>query len=69
MFRLSQTCTDLTGDACAIGEHPIKGLLDPKAMVILDVGEALTNFVWARITALSDWMQVINTLVNKGTQN
>ena len=31
----AQTFTDLTGGACAIGEQPIKGLLDPKAMARL----------------------------------
>lgn len=51
---ISQTYTDLTGGACAIGEQPIKGLLDPKAMARLAVGEALTNLVWAKVTALSD---------------
>jgi phosphoribosylformylglycinamidine (FGAM) synthase-like enzyme len=29
-------------------------LLDPKAMARLAVGEALTNLVWAKVTALSD---------------
>ena len=51
---ISQTYTDMTGGACAIGEQPIKGLLDPKAMARLAVGEALTNLVWAKVTALSD---------------
>ncbi|BBG95934.1 purine biosynthesis 4, partial [Prunus dulcis] len=51
---ISQTFTDLTGGACAIGEQPIKGLLDPKAMARLSVGEALTNLVWAKVTSLSD---------------
>ncbi|KAF3524761.1 hypothetical protein F2Q69_00051569 [Brassica cretica] len=51
---IAQTFTDLTGGACAIGEQPIKGLLDPKAMARLAVGEALTNLVWAKVTALSD---------------
>ncbi|KAI3505073.1 hypothetical protein L1887_26957 [Cichorium endivia] len=51
---IAQTYTDLTGGACAIGEQPVKGLLDPKAMARLAVGEALTNLVWAKITGLSD---------------
>lgn len=51
---ICQSYTDLTGGACAIGEQPIKGLLDPKAMARLAVGEALTNLVWARVTSLSD---------------
>ena len=44
----------ITGGATAIGEQPIKGLLDPAAMARLSVGEALTNLVWAQITALED---------------
>ncbi|XP_071692127.1 probable phosphoribosylformylglycinamidine synthase, chloroplastic/mitochondrial [Rutidosis leptorrhynchoides] len=51
---IAQTFTDYTGGACAIGEQPIKGLLDPKAMARLAVGEALTNLVWAKITTLGD---------------
>ncbi|KAM1468520.1 hypothetical protein ACFX2I_033468 [Malus domestica] len=51
---IAQTFTDVTRGACAIGEQPIKGLLDPKAMVRLAVGEALTNLVWAKVTYLSD---------------
>nr|XP_043640241.1 probable phosphoribosylformylglycinamidine synthase, chloroplastic/mitochondrial [Erigeron canadensis] len=51
---IAQTYTDYTGGACAIGEQPIKGLLDPKAMARLAVGEALTNLVWAEVTSLSD---------------
>jgi len=43
-----------TGAATAIGEQPIKALLDPAAMARLAVGEALTNLVWARVTALPD---------------
>ncbi|KAG5623572.1 hypothetical protein H5410_008790 [Solanum commersonii] len=51
---IAQTYTDLTGGACSIGEQPIKGLLDPNAMVRLAVGEALTNLVWTKVTSLSD---------------
>jgi len=51
---LAQTHTGLTGGACAIGEQPIKGLLDPKSMARLALGEALTNLVWAKVTALRD---------------
>ncbi|CAL4942304.1 unnamed protein product [Urochloa decumbens] len=51
---IAQTYTDLTGGACAIGEQPIKGLLNPKAMARLAVGEALTNLVWAKVTSLAD---------------
>ncbi|XP_010543774.1 PREDICTED: probable phosphoribosylformylglycinamidine synthase, chloroplastic/mitochondrial [Tarenaya hassleriana] len=51
---IAQTHTDLTGGATAIGEQPIKGMLDPKAMAKITVGEALTNLVWAKVTSLSD---------------
>ncbi|KAJ1295212.1 hypothetical protein BS78_01G206800 [Paspalum vaginatum] len=51
---IAQTYTGLTGGACAIGEQPIKGLLNPKAMARLAVGEALTNLVWAKVTSLGD---------------
>ncbi|XP_059658095.1 probable phosphoribosylformylglycinamidine synthase, chloroplastic/mitochondrial isoform X2 [Cornus florida] len=51
---IAQTYTGFTGGACAIGEQPIKGLLNPKAMARLAVGEALTNLVWAKVTSLSD---------------
>ncbi|KAM1261340.1 hypothetical protein PS2_026463 [Malus domestica] len=51
---VAQTFTDVTGGAYAIGEQPIKGLLDPKTMARLVVGEALTNLVWAKVTSLSD---------------
>ncbi|RZC92671.1 hypothetical protein C5167_007592 [Papaver somniferum] len=51
---IAQSYTEHTGGACAIGEQPIKGLLDPTAMARLAVGEALTNLVWAKITSLSD---------------
>ncbi|KAG6763698.1 hypothetical protein POTOM_031134 [Populus tomentosa] len=54
VLRLPSTYTDLTGGACAIGEQPIKGLVNPKAVAGLAAGEALTNLVWAKITSLSD---------------
>lgn len=44
----------LQGAATAIGEQPIKGLLSPAAGARMAVGEALTNLVFARITALKD---------------
>jgi len=43
-----------TGGATAIGEQPLKGLIDPAAMARMTVGEALTNIVWARVSALQD---------------
>ena len=43
-----------TGCATAIGEQPVKGLVNPAAMGRLTVGEACTNLVWAAITDLAD---------------
>ncbi|KAM4698098.1 phosphoribosylformylglycinamidine synthase [Rhinophrynus dorsalis] len=45
---------DTVGGATAIGEQPIKGLLDPGAGARLAVGEALTNLVFAAVTDLKD---------------
>uniref|UniRef100_A0A1A8FCB2 phosphoribosylformylglycinamidine synthase n=1 Tax=Nothobranchius korthausae TaxID=1143690 RepID=A0A1A8FCB2_9TELE len=44
----------LEGAATAVGEQPIKGLLCPAAGARMAVGEALTNLVFARVTALKD---------------
>ena len=43
-----------TGVASAVGEQPIKGMINPEAMARLAVGEALTNLIWAGISALSN---------------
>ena len=43
-----------TGCATAIGEQPVKGLINPSAMGRLTVGEACTNLVWAAITDIED---------------
>jgi phosphoribosylformylglycinamidine synthase len=51
---IAQSHFGVTGGATAIGEQPIKGLLDPIAMARITVGEALTNLVWARVSALED---------------
>lgn len=51
---VAQSHFGTTGAAISIGEQPIKGLINPSAMARLTVGEALTNIVWARITALED---------------
>ena len=51
---IAQSHFGTTGAATAIGEQPLKGLLDPAAMARMAVGEALTNLVWARVTALED---------------
>jgi phosphoribosylformylglycinamidine synthase len=51
---VSQSHFGLTGMAISIGEQPLKTLLNPAAMARLCVGEALTNIVWAKISALED---------------
>jgi phosphoribosylformylglycinamidine synthase len=51
---IAQSHFGLTGAAIAIGEQPIKGLINPSAMARMSVGEALTNIVWARISGLRD---------------
>jgi len=51
---IAQSHFGITGGATAIGEQPIKGLVNPAAMARLSVGEALTNLVWARASALGD---------------
>ena len=51
-----------TGIATAIGEQPIKMVVDPKAGARMTVGEALTNMMWARVEDLdqvkcsANWM-------------
>ncbi|KAB1266424.1 Phosphoribosylformylglycinamidine synthase, partial [Camelus dromedarius] len=44
----------LVGAATALGEQPVKSLLDPKAAARLAVAEALTNLVFALVTDLRD---------------
>jgi phosphoribosylformylglycinamidine synthase len=51
---IAQSHFGITGAATSIGEQPIKGLLDPVSMARMTVGEALTNLVWARVSALED---------------
>ena len=50
----AQSWFSKTGCATAIGEQPIKGLINPAAMGRLTVGEACTNLVWAAITDIED---------------
>ncbi|XP_043359671.1 phosphoribosylformylglycinamidine synthase isoform X3 [Dermochelys coriacea] len=45
---------ETVGAATALGEQPLKGLIDPGAGARLAVGEALTNLVFARVTDLRD---------------
>lgn len=53
---------DRVGSATAIGEQPIKGLIDPAAGARMSVAEALTNLVFARVTDLkvSDTCMFVN---------
>ncbi|MEW6570465.1 MAG: phosphoribosylformylglycinamidine synthase [Nitrospirota bacterium] len=51
---ISQSHFSLTGSATAIGEQPVKGLISPEAMARMSVGEALTNLVWAKVSAFED---------------
>lgn len=51
---VAQSHFGLTGGATSIGEQPIKGLIDPAAMARMSVAEALTNIVWAKVSALED---------------
>ncbi|NOQ47060.1 MAG: phosphoribosylformylglycinamidine synthase, partial [Desulfobulbaceae bacterium] len=59
---VAQSHFGLTGIATAIGEQPIKMLVDPVAGARMAVGESLTNLVWAKIMDLeqvkcsANWM-------------
>jgi len=59
---VAQSHFGVTGIASAIGEQPIKMLVNPAAGARMAVGEALTNLVWARIEDLeqvkcsANWM-------------
>jgi phosphoribosylformylglycinamidine synthase len=44
----------ITGTAVACGEQPIKGLIDSAAMARMTVAEAMTNMMWAKISAIED---------------
>jgi len=51
---IAQSHAGTTGVATAIGEQPIKGIVDPAAMARMTIGEALTNLVWAEVTAIKE---------------
>ncbi|KAK9837421.1 hypothetical protein WJX81_001177 [Elliptochloris bilobata] len=57
---MAQAHTGLTGAATAIGEQPLKGLVDPAAMARLALAEALTNLVWAAASGLADVKASVN---------
>jgi len=50
---IAQSHFGKSGAATAIGEQPIKMLVDPKAGARMAVGEVLTNLVWAKGDGLS----------------
>ncbi|MBW2368401.1 MAG: phosphoribosylformylglycinamidine synthase [Deltaproteobacteria bacterium] len=50
---IAQSHLGLSGAATAIGEQPIKMVVDPAAGARMAVGESLTNLVWARIDDLN----------------
>jgi phosphoribosylformylglycinamidine synthase len=51
---MAQSHFGLTGAALAIGEQPVKVLIDSARGARLAIGESLTNLVWALITDISD---------------
>jgi phosphoribosylformylglycinamidine synthase len=51
---VAQSHFSMSGGAIAIGEQPVKGLVNPQSMARMSVGEALTNMVWAKISDLRD---------------
>ena len=59
---IAQSHFGRSGGATAIGEQPIKMLVNPAAGARMAVGESLTNLVWAKIEALdrvkcsANWM-------------
>ena len=57
---VAQSYYGKTGAATAIGEQPLKGMIDPAAMARLALGEALTNLVWAAATKLQDIKASVN---------
>ncbi|GAI94685.1 unnamed protein product, partial [marine sediment metagenome] len=50
---VAQSHFGLTGAAIAIGEQPVKVLINPRAGARMALGEALTNIVWALISDLT----------------
>ena len=47
------------GAATAIGEQPIKGLVDPCCGARMSVAESLTNLMFARISSLKVYMTIL----------
>ena len=57
------------GAATAIGEQPIKALLNPEAGARLSVAEAITNLVFAPVTSLSSALVTVRAagILQRGT--
>ena len=59
---MAQSYIGVTGGATAIGEAPIKGLVNAAAGSAMAVGEAITNLMWAKVGSLeqvkcsANWM-------------
>lgn len=51
---VAQSYVNLTGGVTAIGEQPIKGLINPGALGRMAVSEMLLNMVFAKITSIND---------------
>ena len=51
---IAQTHFGLSGIAVAVGEQPIKGLVNNAAQARMTVGECLTNLMFAQVTKLGD---------------
>jgi len=51
---IAQSHLGLTGAAISIGEKPISGLINPKAMARMAVAEAITNIMWAKLSKFED---------------
>jgi len=63
---IAQSHFGVTGSATAIGERPLNGLFDPKAMASMALTEMLTNMIFVKITSVNDirisgnWMWPLN---------
>jgi phosphoribosylformylglycinamidine synthase len=51
---IAQSHFGVSGAATAIGERPLIGVFDPRAMAGMALGEMLTNLIFAKITNLHD---------------
>ena len=49
---IAQSHFDIKGAVTAIGEQPIKGIINPISMAHMAVGEMLTNMMWVKIPSI-----------------